>query len=111
MGVVSILDAQVIGSGECIVTKRQLGIGEMRGNALGLAFVGALVCSVLGLLGGALDREIEPHKAGDFGASVFLCGSPVWRLYWACCSDGVGNDTCQRPRRQHSDSKLAGLGI
>lgn len=51
------------------------GPADMRSDMLGLAFFGALGGSILGLLGGALDRAIGPHRAGDFGASVFF----VWQ--------------------------------
>jgi hypothetical protein len=51
------------------------GPAEMRGDTLGLAFFGALAGSILGLLGGELDRAVGPHRAGDFGASVFF----VWQ--------------------------------
>jgi hypothetical protein len=51
------------------------GPAEMRGDTLGLAFFGALGGSILGLLGGELDRAVGPHKAGDLGASVFF----VWQ--------------------------------
>jgi hypothetical protein len=51
------------------------GPAEMRGDALGLAFFGALGGGILSLLGGELDRATGPHRAGDFGASV----SFVWQ--------------------------------
>ena len=51
------------------------GPAEMRGDALGLAFFGALGGGILGLLGEELDRAIGLHRAADFGASVFL----VWQ--------------------------------
>jgi hypothetical protein len=51
------------------------GPAEMRGDALGLAFFGALGGGILGLLGGELDRAIGLPRSGDFGASVFF----VWQ--------------------------------
>lgn len=47
----------------------------MRGDTLGLAFVGALGGAVLGLLGGALDRKIGKSTPGNFGVSVYF----VWQ--------------------------------
>jgi hypothetical protein len=51
------------------------GPAEMRGDTLGLAFFGALGGGILGLLGAELDRAVGPHRAGDFGVSVFF----VWQ--------------------------------
>ncbi len=51
------------------------GPAQMRGDTLGLALFGALGGSILGLLGGELDRAVGLHRVGDFGASVFL----VWQ--------------------------------
>lgn len=51
------------------------GPAEMRGDALGLAFFGALGGGILGLLGGALDRAVGPYKPGDIGAFVYF----VWQ--------------------------------
>jgi len=52
------------------------GPAEMRGDALGLAFFGGLGGSILGLLGGTLDRSIGPHQPGNFGASVYFVWQP-----------------------------------
>jgi hypothetical protein len=48
------------------------GPAEMRGDALGLAFFGALGGGILGLLGAELDRVVGLQKVGDLGVSVFF---------------------------------------